>query len=70
MPLADSLSRRIQHVFNKDAVSLGGVVYQNIGHRPHQPAVLDDGTSRHECVKGGTTIFCVFLQNILAFDGE
>ena len=37
-----------QHVFNEDAVAAGGVVYQHMGHRTYQFAVLNDGTAAHE----------------------
>ena len=37
-----------QHVFNEDAVAAGGVVYQHMGHRADEFAVLDDGRAGHE----------------------
>ena len=49
--------RRGQHIFNKYAVSRGRIVYQNVRHRAHYLAVLDDGAAAHECVQEGTTLF-------------
>ena len=40
--------RCVQHVFNEDAVAGGGGVNKDVGHRAHQPAILDDGGAAHE----------------------
>jgi len=42
------LSCRIQHIFDEDSVAPGWVIYQDMGHRSNQLAVLDDGTAAHE----------------------
>ena len=42
------LSRRIQHIFNKDPVSSRRVIHQHVGHRTHQFPVLNDRTAAHE----------------------
>lgn len=39
---------RLHHIFRKNAVAPGGVVYQHMRHRAHQPAVLQDGAAAHE----------------------
>ena len=41
------LSRRFEHIFNEDPVAPGGVIDEDVGHRPHQSAVLDDGAAAH-----------------------
>ena len=61
------LSRRVQHIFDEDAVAGGRIADQHMGDRPHQLAVLDDGTARHFCVKYGTKEFCVFLRLLCVF---
>ena len=50
----EALGCCVQHIFDKDAVSGGGVVYQHMGHRTYQAAVLYDRRAGHECVKQGT----------------
>ncbi len=35
------------HIFRQNAVSPGRIVDQNMGHRPHQLAVLKDRTAAH-----------------------
>ena len=44
-------SRGVQHIFNENAIAGGGVVYQNVGHSPNEPSVLNNGTARHADVK-------------------
>ena len=34
---------RVQHIFDKDSVSRGGIVDEDVRHSPHELAVLDDG---------------------------
>ena len=37
------LSRGFQHMLQQDAVALGGVIHQHMGHCAHKAPVLDDG---------------------------
>ena len=41
--------RGIQHIFNKYAVSRGGVVDENVRHSSDELSVLNDWAARHEC---------------------
>ena len=41
------LPRRVEHIFDKDAVALGGVVYQHVGDGADQLTVLEDRRARH-----------------------
>ena len=41
----------IQHVFNEDAISGGGVVDEDVGDSADQFAILNDGTAAHADVK-------------------
>ena len=43
-PPVITLSCRIQHIFNKDAISCCWVIYQHVSDSSHRPAVLADGT--------------------------
>lgn len=63
------LSRGFQHMLQQDAVALGGVIHQHVGHSPHKAPVLDDGAAAHDCVKIGTTIFLNFFR-LPFFQGE
>ncbi len=47
----------IQHIFNENAVSRGGIVDQHVSDRPDELAVLNDRASAHECGQEGTTVF-------------
>ena len=58
---------RIQHIFDEDSVSRGGIVDQHVGDRSHELAVLNDGGARHECVQVGTTAFYKFLTVLTSF---
>ena len=40
-------SRRIQHIFNENPIPSRRVIHQNVRHRPHQLAVLNNGTAAH-----------------------
>ena len=42
-----TLSRRIQHIFNKDPVSPGGVIHQHMSHSAYQLAILNNGAAAH-----------------------
>ena len=42
------LCRRVQHIFDEDAIAGSRIVYENVGYCAHQLAVLEDGTARHE----------------------
>ena len=37
--------RRVEHIFNENAVSRGGIVDEDVRHRSDQLAVLDDGAA-------------------------
>ena len=54
---------RIQHILNKNAVSRGGIVYEDVRDRADELAVLDNGASAHECVQVGTTVFIKKLKS-------
>lgn len=69
MPGENFLSRGFQHMLQQDAVALGGVIHQHMGHRSHKAPVLDDGAAAHDCVKIGTTIFLNFFR-LPFFQGE
>ena len=44
-----------EHIFDKDAISTGGIVHQNVGYGATELAVLKDGASAHGRVKIGPT---------------
>ena len=48
MPLSRLLPRRIQHVFDEDAVALRGVIDQHVGHGADEFPVLNDRAAAHE----------------------
>ena len=64
MPLSNRLSCRIQHILDKNPIPPRWIIHQHMGHRAHQPAVLDDGAAAHVCVNIGTTFFSVNLQKV------
>ena len=41
------LSRRVQHVFDKDPVAGIRVIYKDMGDGADEFAILDDGTAAH-----------------------
>ena len=45
-----------EHILDKDTVANGGIVDQDVRHRAHDLAVLNDRAAAHECVQVGTTI--------------
>ena len=45
----------IQHIFNENTVSRGGIVDENVSDRADELSVPDDGAATHECVQVGTT---------------
>ena len=47
---------RIKHILNEDAVSRGGIVYEDVRYRADEFAVLNDRRAAHECGQEGTTI--------------
>ena len=57
------LRRRVQHIFNEDAVTRGGVVDEDMGHGTDEFAVLNDRTAAHLCVKDRTKIFTNLFVN-------
>ena len=42
------LCRRVQHIFDEDAITRCGVIYQNVGHGADELAVLENGAAAHE----------------------
>ena len=36
-----------EHILRQNAVALGGIIYQNMGHCAHQLAVLQNGAAAH-----------------------
>lgn len=42
------LPRRIQHIVDKDTVTAGGVIYEDVSDRANELSVLDDRTATHE----------------------
>ena len=42
-----SLSRRIQHIFDKNSVPSRRVIYKNVRHGANQFTILNDGTAAH-----------------------
>ena len=46
-PLSNHLSRRLQHILDKNPIPLRGIVYENMGHSANQFSVLDDRTAAH-----------------------
>ena len=65
LPLSNSLSRRIQHVLNKDLISPRRIIHQHISHRAYQFPVLNDLTAGHEWL----LLWTIFLlKDILIFE--
>ena len=56
-----------QHLFNKDSIPLSRILYQNMGHRPYQSAILDDGAAAHPlhdpACNGEKIRVCYFKHN-------
>ena len=67
-PLNCNLCCCVQHIFNEDSVTHGGIIDQNVGNSSYQLPVLYKGTAAHECVKYRTTLFCEFIINLYSFD--
>ena len=40
---------RIDHIFNENAIPSSGIVYEDMGDRSNELAVLDDGRAAQEC---------------------
>ena len=47
MPLSKFLSCRGEHILDEDPIAGVRRVDQDMGHRPHQLSILDDGTAAH-----------------------
>ena len=47
----------LRHILNKDPISRGGVIDENMRHRSDNLAVLNDRAAAHECGQVGTTKF-------------
>lgn len=41
---------RVQHIFDKDPVAHGWIVYKDVGHGADEFSVLDNWAAGHECV--------------------
>ena len=48
LPLSNYLFRRIQHILYKNPVPPCRVIHKDMSHRPHQLAILNNGTAAHE----------------------
>ena len=59
MPLSNRLSRRFQHILDKNTIAPSGFVHQNVGDGADELAVLDDRTAAHEGLSLGTTVFII-----------
>ena len=51
MPLLLILSCRVQHIFDENTVPGVRLVDEDVSHRTHQLAVLNNGTAAHADVK-------------------
>ena len=51
IPAPIRLSRRLQHILNKYSIPSRRVIYQDMGYRAYQLAVLDDRAAGHADVK-------------------
>ena len=45
------LSRRVQHIFDEDAIARRGVVHQHMGHGADDLSILKDGAAAHSLDK-------------------
>lgn len=59
------LSRRSEHILNKNPISSCWVIYQNMGNGADEFAVLDNRAAGHECVNIGTTLFLIFSNFLI-----
>jgi len=41
----------VQHIFDENAISGGGIIHQHVGHSTDELAVLDDRAAAHADVK-------------------
>jgi len=46
-----TLCSSVQHIFNEDSVTHGGIIDQNMGNSPYQFSILYKGTAAHADVK-------------------
>ena len=65
LPLSNDLLCSFQHILNKDPISPGRIIYQNMGHSAHQLPVLNNRAAAHADVnigptKGGIFRICSF----------
>ena len=42
------LSRRIQHIFDKNPVASGRIIYKDMGHRSDEFSILNNWAAAHE----------------------
>ena len=54
---ADLVLHRIEHIFDKNAVALCGIVDHDVGDRTDELTVLNDGRAAQECAQVGITFF-------------
>ena len=64
--LPREVAHLVKHIFNKYAISRGGIVDQHVGDRSHELAVLDDRRAAQECGQERTTIFVIFFIKFFA----
>jgi len=55
--LRDQIAHLIEHIFDEDAISHGGVADEDVGDGADELSVLDDGAAAHECGQERTTKF-------------
>ena len=42
------LYAHFQHIFHQNSITFGWFIQQDVSHRTHQLAILNDGTAAHE----------------------
>ena len=42
MPLSQLLSRRVQHILNKNPIPSRRIIYEDVSHRTNQFSILND----------------------------
>ena len=50
------IAHLIEHIFDEDAISRGGVADEDVGDGADELSVLDDGAAAHECGQERTTV--------------
>ena len=66
----ETLRSGVQHIFNENSVTGGGVIDEDMGHGANQFAILNNRATAHADVKYETKEFCVFLRFLCVFAGK